>query len=301
MAAFERILVPFDFSTHSESAAERAAWIASRTNGRIHLLHACSFPVHGLTPYEVVLPNGLWEKIHASASDHLEQIRAELAAKAGVEVTAEVTDGVPGDAILAASEAFGADLIIMGTRGRTGIGHMVLGSVAERTLRTASCPVLAVKEGGGTEDITRILVGVDFSEPAEAALTAAAEWANRFGAELHVAHAFDLPLTLITPYEISVPTNLLRDAREAASAKLEAALGRARAIAKTVDGHLIEAPAAPALAEEAERIGASLIVVGSRGHTGLKHLLLGSVAERTVRLAPCAVLALKTVTHGAAD
>ena len=56
---------------------------------------------------------------------------------------------------------------------------------------------------------------------------------------------------------------------------------------------LLESPAAPALAEEAERIGANLIVIGTRGHTGFKHLLLGSVAERTVRLAPCAVLTLK--------
>jgi len=294
MVALERILVPYDFSAYSESAAERAGWIAGKTQGRIHLLHACALPVHGLTPYEAVLPNGLWDQIHASAAEHLEEVRTKLAAKAGVEVTAQVTDGVPGDAIQAAIEAFGAQLVVMGTRGRTGLEHFVLGSVAERTLRTAACPVLAVKEDGGAKPITKIVVGVDFSEPSEDALAAAGEWANQFGAELHVVHAFDLPLTVITPYEVAVPTSLLREAREAASAKLERAVGRARATVANVEGHLVEAPAGPAIAEEAKRIGADLIVVGSRGHTGLKHLLLGSVAERTVRLAHCAVLALKS-------
>jgi nucleotide-binding universal stress UspA family protein len=293
MASLERILVPYDFSACSEAAAQRAAWLAKRTQGRIHLLHACALPVHGLTPYEAVLPNGLWDQIHASAEESLEGVREKLAKASGGEVTAQVTDGVAGDSIQAAIDALGADLVVMGTRGRTGLEHIVLGSVAERTLRTASCPVLAVKEDGGADDIRKIVVGVDFSEPAEVALAAAAEWANRFGAELHVVHAFDLPLTIITPYEVAVPTSLLREAREAANAKLERALVRARATVKTAEGHLVEAPAGPALAEEAERLGADLIVVGTRGHTGIKHLLLGSVAERTVRGAHCQVLALK--------
>jgi len=294
MVALERVLVPYDFSAYSEAAAERAIWIAGKSQGRVHLLHACALPVHGLTPYEAVLPNGLWDQIHASAVEHLEEIRTNLAAKGGVEVTAQVTDGVPGDAIQAAIEALDAQLVVMGTRGRTGLEHLILGSVAERTLRTASCPVLAVKENGGSDDIRKIAVGVDFSEPAEEALETAAEWANQFGAELHVVHAFDLPMTIITPYEVAVPTSLLREAREAATAKLERAVKRARTSVATVEGHLVEAPAGPAIAEEAKRIGADLVVVGSRGHTGLKHLLLGSVAERTLRLAHCAVLALKS-------
>lgn len=290
----ERILVPFDFSPDARAAAERAGWLATRTNATIHLLHACALPTHGLTPYEAVLPNGLWEQIHESAAGQLETVRAQLAEKTGTEVTAEVTDGLPGDAIQAACEALDAQLIVMGTQGRTGLGHLLLGSVAERTLRTAPCAVLAVKEDGGTEDITKILVGVDFSEPAEEALHTAAEWAKRFGAELHVAHAFDLPLTVITPYEVAVPTGLLQEARDSANAKLDRAAERARATTDRVESKLLESPAAPALAEEAERIGANLIVIGTRGHTGFKHLLLGSVAERTVRLAPCAVLALKS-------
>jgi nucleotide-binding universal stress UspA family protein len=61
----------------------------------------------------------------------------------------------------------------------------------------------------------------------------------------------------------------------------------------TVTGQLTEVPAGPAIAEEAKRVGADLVVVGTRGHTGLKHLLLGSVAERTLRLADCPVLVIK--------
>ena len=292
MSVRHKILVPYDFSADSETAAAYAGWIAEKRGARVHLLHACALPVHGLTPYEAVLPNGLWEQVHSSAAERLEEVRAGLASRHGGEVTAEVVDGAPGDSIQAAIDGFGADLVVMGTRGRTGLEHVVLGSVAERTLRTAPCPVLAVKEGR-EPGIAKILVGVDFSEPSDAALLEAAEWANTFGAELHVAHAFDLPLTIVAPYEVALPTSLLREAREAADAKLEAALDRGRVRTERVEGHLLEAPAAPALTEEAERIGADLIVVGTRGHTGLKHLLLGSVAERTVRLAPCPVLTFK--------
>ena len=93
-----------------------------------------------------------------------------------------------------------------------------------------------------------------------------------------------MPLTVVTPYEITIPEGVIRDARMAAGRKLDASVA-ALASAHGVEAkpHLTEVPAAPAIAELAKEIGADLVVIGTRGHTGLKHVLLGSVAEKIVR------------------
>lgn len=141
--------------------------------------------------------------------------------------------------------------------------------------------------------IRKILVATDFSPNSARALEAAGELAVQFGAEVEVVHAFDLPMPMVTPYEVTVPDSYLEETRNAAAQKLAAAAGTVSARGVEVRTLLGEVPAAPAIAKAAEDFAADLIVIGTRGNTGLKHVLLGSVAERTLRLAPCSVLAVK--------
>ncbi len=141
--------------------------------------------------------------------------------------------------------------------------------------------------------IRKILVATDFSQHSARALEAAVELAVRFDAEVDVLHAFDLPIPLVTPYEVAIPDGYLDETRSAAAQKLAAAAEEVSARGVEVRTHLGEVPAAPAIAKAAEELAADLIVMGTRGNTGLKHVLLGSVAERTLRLAPCSVLAVK--------
>ena len=145
--------------------------------------------------------------------------------------------------------------------------------------------------------IEEILVAVDFSEQSDRALDAAVEFTRELGAELHLVHALDARISLMTPYEVVIPTAFIDEARIAAASKLEALVQRLRSEGVTAASHLVEAPAASAIVDLAEKIGADLIVMGTRGNTGLKHVLLGSVAERTLRHAPCSVLTVKG-THG---
>lgn len=139
-----------------------------------------------------------------------------------------------------------------------------------------------------------ILVAVDFSDHAKAAVVVACDLAEQFGGSLHFVHAFELVTPLVSPYQVSIPDLYLRESRDAAKKQLEGVVEEARATGAKVETHFTEAPAAPAIARVAEDIGADLIVMGTRGVTGLKHLVLGSVAERTLRLAPCSVLTVKT-------
>jgi nucleotide-binding universal stress UspA family protein len=296
MITLGTILVPHDFSEASDAALQRAIHIAKATQGRIHLLHAYAWPVRGVIPYDLSIPAGVADAIRAGIEEKLAELCA-VVERAGVRATSEASAETALDAILRAAEKQGAGLIVMGTRGLTGLKHVVLGSVAERTVRLAPCPVLAVKDGDGGGAVQRILAATDFSDTGDHAAAVAASLAKQLGGELHLAHAFDVPLTVVTPYEITIPEGVIRDARTAAGRKLDAAAAALQSHGVAAKPHLTEVPAAPAIAELAKEIAADLVVIGTRGHTGLKHVLLGSVAERTLRLAPCPVLAVKSADH----
>ena len=290
------ILVPHDFSTHSDAALKRAVDLAKASKARIHLLHAYAWPVNGVMPYDMVMPSGVWDAIREGTLEKLEEIRNGLVQQ-GVAAETEASSLLPVEAITATAARLPADLIVLGTRGLTGVKHIVLGSVAERTVRVAPCPVLAVKEGDPGGPLKRVVVATDFSKPGDHARDVGVSLAKELGAEVHLVHAFDIPLALVTPYEVAVPDGLIREAREAARKKLDRALDEVRAKGVKATGHLAEVPAAPAIADLAKELKADLVVIGTHGRTGLRHVLLGSVAERTLRLAPCAVLAVKPADH----
>jgi nucleotide-binding universal stress UspA family protein len=290
------ILVPYDFSSHSEAALKRAVDLAKASKARLHLLHAYAWPVNGVMPYDMVMPAGVWDAIREGTLEKLEEVRKGVAQQ-GVSAECEASSLLPVEAIGEAAARVHADLIVLGTRGLTGVKHIVLGSVAERTVRLAPCPVLAVKDGDPGGPLRRIVVATDFSEPGDHARDVGVSLAKEVGAEVHLIHAFDIPLALVTPYEVAVPDGLIREAREAARKKLDHALEAVRALGVKATGHLAEVPAAPAIADLAAELKADLVVVGTHGRTGLKHVLLGSVAERTLRLAPCAVLTVKPADH----
>jgi nucleotide-binding universal stress UspA family protein len=140
------------------------------------------------------------------------------------------------------------------------------------------------------DELKHVVVATDFSETAGRDVEAAIEVAKNAGAMLHVVHAFETPVPIVSPYEIVLPEGLLEEARASALQSVEAVREQASAVGVKSEAHLAESPASHAIVDYAEQIGADLLVLGTRGHTGLKHVLLGSVAERAVRAAPCPVL-----------
>lgn len=147
-------------------------------------------------------------------------------------------------------------------------------------------------------NLRRIVVALDFSEPAMHALDAAIELAKRYGAPLDLVHAFHMPVLVGMPDEIALPPEFWTGAKDAAASRLEQSVARVRAAGVAVTSHLRETNPTDAILDVAREIGADLIVMGTRGLTGLKHVLLGSVAERTLRLAPCSVLTVKSDERG---
>jgi nucleotide-binding universal stress UspA family protein len=143
MAQVKSILVPSDFSAPSDLATDYAIDMAFRYGASIRLLHVIEEPAIYPDGY-VDLP-GLQQHLVNEATNRL----AALAAKcetARVDVTSAIVTGRPATVIVEEASARDVDLIVMGTHGRTGLAHLFLGSVAERVVRTASCPVLSVRE-----------------------------------------------------------------------------------------------------------------------------------------------------------
>ena len=139
----------------------------------------------------------------------------------------------------------------------------------------------------------RILIAVDFSEHGKKAIEAGGDLAKQFGAKVDLVHAFELPLPILTPYEVALPENFIGEARDAAGRELARVEQQLAGKGLEVESHLRDGPPDVAIDALARDLGTDLIVIGTRGNTGLKHVLLGSVAERTLRHAPCPVLTVK--------
>lgn len=142
----KRILCPVDFSDNSDHAMRYAAALAGTFNSELTLLHVVA-PVVAVLPGETALPDTQQEDIDELAEacrERLEQTVGALTAD-GLAVQHKVLNGVPFVEIIRYARDREIDLIIMGTHGRTGLGHLLIGSVAERVVRKAPCPVLTVK------------------------------------------------------------------------------------------------------------------------------------------------------------
>jgi nucleotide-binding universal stress UspA family protein len=145
MLSVQSILVPVDFSDHSKHALEYAIALARKLGASVHALHSYwAPPPTSYSTEVVVVPQSFWEELGTAAAKKLETLLQEVDTE-GIEIDFETTLEDPVTAIVECAEHREVDLIVMGTRGLTGLKHLLLGSTAERTIRMAPCPVLTVK------------------------------------------------------------------------------------------------------------------------------------------------------------
>jgi len=143
-------------------------------------------------------------------------------------------------------------------------------------------------------DVKSILVPTDFSEHATKAVDTAIELAKVFGAKVEIVHAFLLQPPMATMQGgYSIPDTYFDEVRKRAKAEVAKLAEEKSGDGVEVTGRAIESAPSGGILEIAEQDKPDLIVIGTRGQTGLKHVLLGSVAERVVRMAPCPVLTVK--------
>ncbi|MGE0395499.1 MAG: universal stress protein [Kofleriaceae bacterium] len=292
--AISTILVGCDLSDGSDQALDRAIPIAEQHGARIVLVHAQADDA----PIAEV-DNEVLERIgEVSAAIRVAEAR-ELATRMeaivarGLKTDVISRIGPPGEILSKAAGEEHADLIVVGTHGRTGISRFLIGSVATDTIRRATCDVLVVRGPVVKTVFTRPLIAVDFSAASHKALAHGAEIAAP-GSPIAVVHAWQLPAgswgaTLLG--QARFPWNTVRDAVlsgvQAQATKFEKEAAEA---GRPIKVELVQGQPTDAVTEAAEKGGHDLIVVGAHGHRGVRRLLLGSVAESTIRHAPCSVL-----------
>lgn len=292
--SIRRIVVPTDFSELSEAALRAAAMLAERDDASIYLLHSIRLPfLHA--DYDINVPEAVWEGIRKGTRERMYDSQLILEEAGVSEIDLIVSEsGDPTRTIVESVKEVDADLIVMACHGRRGLAHAFLGSVTERTMRASPVPVLAVKKQGIRDvSLSRILLPTDFSSHSESALALACSLARRYEAHLDVLHVLDRVSDYLR-YGSAAAIEFEKEAHVYAAKRLDEIGAQIRAAGLSTTTHLSNGVAADVIAQEAERLAADLIVMGTHGLSGFSHAIIGSVTERTSRLAPCSVLTTKT-------
>jgi len=279
-APFPKILVCTDGSPDSEGAITAALHLAKATGSTVVLLEVIFY----LAGYELQSPDALappmvnlelMQVMESAARERLETWKAE-AAREGVTLSPRVRTGSSAyDGILEEAGETQPDLIIMGRHGYTGLTRLLMGSVTARVIGHSPCHVLVVPRGIALS-FERLLIASDGSPFSEAAWNEALSLAKTMGSALiGVAVA-------ASDRDIPTATEAVR--------KMEAAAAEQGI---TLDTLIPQGRPEEGIVKAAEFKQTSLIILGSHGRTGLKRLLMGSVAERVIGNAPCPVLVVK--------
>ncbi len=290
----QRILVPVDFSPDADQAVKDAIEIARAADAEIDLVHVWRMPIQVALPEAGFVPSGAVSAMRKADEERLHAQAASIRGQ-GLRCDAHLIEGVPSQEIVEAVRTFDADLIVMGTRGRTGLKHLVMGSVAERVTRHATCPVLTVKVDASRGGIrpSVVVVPTDFSPASRQALKLAEQIATGMGPSVLVlVHACYVPVEIerLISSERARDDSLPRRLSEASSAELERMFKDLQKAGVSVEYVARHGAPEQVIADVAKENDADLIVMGTHGRTGLPRMLMGSVAEHVVRMAPCPVL-----------
>jgi nucleotide-binding universal stress UspA family protein len=298
------ILFATDFSDNSEAARHVTRVLARHLGARVVCAHAAAVTM--FLPEANALSPGDFESFHrlmqeelAARRQRLQEIAGEFAGE-GITASVRVDEGPVVDTICSAAREVTAALVILGSHGRTGLKRFFLGSVAERVVRACETSVLVARPPAvDREGFHRVLVPTDFSQAAEVALDQAMTLAAE-GAIIDILHCWtpeEFPDGLLRPLESARP-QVAPPAAERAKELGEAWVRRVAMGRRQVAFHLVaERPTAGIhqfIDEQEEPY--DLIAVGTHGRTGMERLLIGSVAESTVRYAQCSVLVARPRT-----
>lgn len=295
-----RILAATDFSPASEEALRWADFFASRFGAELLVFHALSLDpalLVGPTGVAVDLATRLVEDARRAAQESMRSLQGRFPAARTVVEETSAREG-----IVRAAQTHGADLVCVGTHGRTGLPRLLYGSVAQHVVVHSPVPVLTVRQDRDRPVRVRcILAPTDFSPAADAALPWADLLARTFDARLVLLHVVEVTYESL----VEVPWGgglepvgeaIARQLEEQARAELEARARRLPPCETLVRTGLGAGLSRQRLVEAAQEVGADLVVMGTHGRTGVDRILFGSVAEHVIRTSPVPVL---TVRHRA--
>jgi nucleotide-binding universal stress UspA family protein len=281
------MLVPLDFSRPAMQAFDYAITLAKKLDAKVELIHVQS-------PDEACAVPGAGHLIRECA-ESATLIHKRLGQLDGLQKpqfwpqNCRIRTGHPYEEICKIASELNVDLIVLGSRGNTGLKRVLLGSTAERVIRFAPCPVLVVRKWRKTNlPLRKILVPTDFSQCALAGAMYAAGLAKTLNATVHLFNVvFPVSPVLIERVAVNLPidnTLAMREARLDMQALTKVDLfkgAKCRGLVRS--GYVTDTICS-------ETANTDLVVISTHGRTGFKHALMGSVAEQVVRYAECPVL-----------
>jgi nucleotide-binding universal stress UspA family protein len=289
---YETIVVPTDGSEYAERAAEHAAAVARAFDATVHVVSVVDEDAATSVFERDAVDDETRERLREEGERAIRTTRAALGDVERVE--SALVEGHATESIVGYADEVDADLLVMGTHGRTGVDRYVAGSVTERVLRRTHVPVLTVRDleaARSLEAYENVLVPTDGSDDADVAVEHALALAAVGGATVHAVNVVDVSSLAASAGE--APATELLERFEAAGEEAtnevarrarEAGLAAATAVLKGSPGH--------ALLEYVEDEAIDLVAMGTTGRTGLDRYLLGSTTERVVRHAEAPVLAV---------
>jgi len=304
MVRFQQILCPIDFSAFSRHAFDRAVGVARCYDATIAVLHV--LPIASAVPAVPFGPEGPgpfgFEVVdrHRVLSEFPRFLALEQSIGVPVTYHAIEASSVQKE-ILLQVDRLSADLVVMGTHGRSGFERLLLGSVTEKVLRTSPVPVLTVPSHApdvvpaGRGPFRRILYATDFSQGSDLALRHAASLAEHAAAQLTLMHAVEyLPVgydpIVVMPFDVTAYNTALE---EAAKARLRTFVPDAIRLGCDTDDVVVSGkPYVEILRIAAER-QVDLIVLGVHGRSALDKVVFGSTTEHILRRATCPVLTVR--------
>jgi len=298
MIKIERILIPTDFSEYAEQALTQAIHFAKKYQSELHILHVNTLfdsnpemfgNTRVINDIQRMSENFIGKQINKIAeNESLENLRVIQEHEQGISAA---------PTILEYSNEKHIDLIVMGTHGRRGLGHLFLGSVAEEVVRLSKCPVFTVntrKKSKKMKQFKNILVPIDLSEISEISVKYAKEIAELYDSKLHLLHVIEdnVPAAYSLVGKLSI-YDLVPDIEEKIKLRMEKSYYSIKDYLKRYKNIILTGHATTEIIKYAENHKIDLITIATHGFTGIKHLFVGSVAEKVVRMAPCPVFITK--------
>ncbi len=301
---FKKILHPTDFSEVSLQAFDQAIALALRYGAKLQLLHAVVLHEYDNTTVDkgVKKLNEAYDSLRAELMIHMEAIVEKSDIASGMCSLIIKRGFSAGEAIIDKAEESGSDLIVMGTHGDSPVRHFFLGSVAEKVVRYAPCPVMVL---GRMEDapghFENILLPVDFSKASHKAAELAVELAKKHKARLHLLHVYqDVVPPVYYIYSEKAfewdPALKKRGAEALWKFMMQHHTGGVELITHFEQGRI-----ARSIVDLSNKASIDLIVMGTAGLAGVHHFILGSVTEKVLRKADVPVLTVRAGSGGVVD
>lgn len=295
---FAKILIPLDASRLAEQVLPCALAIARRVKAEVTLLRVVP-PLQrddAAQDGRQVELDELTELAQREAREYLNGIAGPLHDE-GLSVKTALETGTPAECILDYANSMGSDLIAMSTHGRSAVGRWVFGSVADRVLRGASCPVLLTRGGetpGGEPPMRRIAVTLDGTAVSEQVVPHAAGMARAFGAEILLMRVVRAAAAVYASAE-AMPVIIEDNGVDEAEAADYLSQWQARLSAEGCTARVMvtQPPVAEAVLDLARAHRADLIAMSTRGRSGVRRWMFGSVAERILQAATVPILLVR--------